>query len=56
LRFALIAAMVGLPFLAGTPAAAKPIVPNENSVQATIDGFLVISNPRPTMPSPRRRE
>jgi hypothetical protein len=40
LRFALIAAMVGLPFLGGTPAAAKPIVPNENSVQATIDGFL----------------
>jgi len=40
LRSALMAAMVGLPFLAGTPAAAKPIEPNENSVQVTIDSFV----------------
>lgn len=40
LRSALIAAMVGLPLLAGTPAAAKPIEPNETSVQAVIDGFV----------------
>jgi predicted HTH domain antitoxin len=40
LRSALIAAMVGLPILAATPGAAKPIEPNENSVQATVDSFV----------------
>ena len=34
------AAMIGLPFLAGTPAAATPIEPNENSVQAAVDSFV----------------
>ena len=32
--------MVGLPLLAATPVAAKPIEPNENSVQATVDSFV----------------
>jgi len=40
LRSALIAAMVGLPLLAATPVSAKPIEPNENSVQTTVDTFV----------------
>ena len=41
LRSALIAALVGLPLLAGTPAAAKkPLEANENSVQGAIDRFV----------------
>jgi hypothetical protein len=37
---ALIAAMVGLPLLVGTPALAKPIEPNVTSVQAAIDDIV----------------
>jgi hypothetical protein len=39
-RSALIAAMLGLPLLASAPAAARPIEPDENSVQAVIDSFV----------------
>jgi hypothetical protein len=39
-RSALIAAMAGLPLVVGTPAAAGPVAPNENSVQAAIDSFV----------------
>jgi hypothetical protein len=37
---ALIAVMVALPLLVGTPALAKPIDPNVSSVQAAIDDFV----------------
>jgi hypothetical protein len=40
LRSVLIAAMVGLSILAATPVSAKPIEPNENSVQAAVDSFV----------------
>lgn len=40
LRSALISATVGLSILAATPVVAKPIEPNENSVQATVDSFV----------------
>jgi predicted HTH domain antitoxin len=40
LRTALIAVTVGLTILAATPVVAKPIEPNENSVQATVDSFV----------------
>jgi hypothetical protein len=39
-RSALLAAMAGLPLLAGTPALAKPIEPNATSIQAAIDDFI----------------
>jgi hypothetical protein len=39
-RSALIAAMLGLPLLASAPAAARPIEPDKNSVQAAIDSFV----------------
>jgi hypothetical protein len=34
------AAMAGLPLVAGTPAAAQSIEPNQASIQAAIDGFV----------------
>jgi hypothetical protein len=40
IRSGLIAAMVGLPLLVGTPALAKPIEPGVTSVQAAIDDFV----------------